>query len=213
MRRRAASSVGYAVYARPVPIEERRDLVVARSAARAARRSCCRRGRGVRGLSSSWCQTNSAAPSAPPASPAAGWIQISSNGPSRRMRPLPTQLSATPPARHRCLHAGHARARDGPPCSMIVFGDLLDRRREVHLALGDRRLRRARRTAEQRVELARRHRQPLAVVEVRHVHPERAVVLEVDELLEDQRRRSCGSPYGARPISLYSPELTLKPQK
>ncbi len=43
----------------------------------------------------------SAAPSAPPASPAAGWIQIRSNGPSRRMRPLPTQLSATPPARQR----------------------------------------------------------------------------------------------------------------
>src|SRR5207245_6087144 len=36
--------------------------------------------------------------SAPPASPAAGWIQMLSNGPSRSRRPLATQLSATPPA-------------------------------------------------------------------------------------------------------------------
>lgn len=48
--------------------------------------------------SKSWCHAKSAAPSAPPASPAAGWIQIRSNGPSRRTRPLATQLSATPPA-------------------------------------------------------------------------------------------------------------------
>ena len=42
-----------------------------------------------------------AAPSAPPASPAAGWIQTWSNGPSRRIFPFPTQFSATPPAMHR----------------------------------------------------------------------------------------------------------------
>ena len=40
-------------------------------------------------------------PSAPPASPAAGWIQMSSNGPSRSSRPLATQFRATPPARTR----------------------------------------------------------------------------------------------------------------
>ena len=43
----------------------------------------------------------SAAPNAPPASPAAGWIQRSSNRPSRNTLPLATQFSATPPARQR----------------------------------------------------------------------------------------------------------------
>ena len=38
---------------------------------------------------------NNAAPSAPPASPAAGWIQTCSKGPSRRIRPFATQLSAS----------------------------------------------------------------------------------------------------------------------
>src|SRR2546422_7543790 len=40
-------------------------------------------------------------PRAPPASPAAGWIQSRLKGPSRKIRPLATQLSATPPARQR----------------------------------------------------------------------------------------------------------------
>ena len=44
--------------------------------------------------------SQSAAPSAVPASPAAGCTQISSNGPSSRRRALSTQLSATPPAMH-----------------------------------------------------------------------------------------------------------------
>ena len=63
------------------------------------------------------------------------------------------------------------------------------------------------------VELRRGHRQPLAVVEVRHVHPERAVGLQVDQLARGSGRAYFGSPYGARPISLYSPEFTLNPQK
>ncbi len=61
-------------------------------------------------------RSTSATPSAPPASPAAGWIQSRSNGPSRSSRPLPTQLSATPPARQRFFMPGlavHVRA----PCA------------------------------------------------------------------------------------------------
>ena len=42
-----------------------------------------------------------AAPSAVPASPAAGCTQICSNGPSAASRELATQFSATPPAMHR----------------------------------------------------------------------------------------------------------------
>ena len=60
-----------------------------------------RPGSGSRGPFSLRCQINCATPSAPPASPAAGWIQISSNGPSRNSRPLATQFRATPPAMHR----------------------------------------------------------------------------------------------------------------
>jgi hypothetical protein len=62
-----------------------------------------------------------------------------------------------------------------------VFGDGLDRRREVHVAFRDRRLRPARRTAEQLVEFRRRHRQALTVVEERHVHPDGPIVFDVDD--------------------------------
>ena len=48
----------------------------------------------------------------------------------------------------------------------------------------------ARRPAEQRVELRARHRQAGAVVEVRLVHPERAVVPDVDQVLADRAARS-----------------------
>ena len=93
-------------YVRADAVEERGDLVRREARAEEAALLASRGRRRVRGLSSSWCQTNSAAPSAPPASPAAGWIQMSSNGPSRSSRPLATQFSATPPARTRLLHAG-----------------------------------------------------------------------------------------------------------
>jgi hypothetical protein len=43
----------------------------------------------------------------------------------------------------------------------------------------------ARRAAEEVVHLRRRHHVAVAVVEVRHVHPEGAVGLQVEELLED----------------------------
>ena len=73
-------------------------------------------------------------------------------GPSRRSLPLATQLSATPPARQRfflpviCAGvAGHAAASISSVTTWIE-------RREVHLALRERRLRLARRAAEELVE-------------------------------------------------------------
>ena len=57
-----------------------------------------------------------------------------SNGPSRRMRPLPTQFSATPPARHRLSQPGLA-VRRARHAQHDLLGDVLDRAREVHLAL------------------------------------------------------------------------------
>ena len=89
----------------PRAAEERRDLVVveARPEQRPALR--VRRPRRPR-LAEHVVSEQQRTPSAPPASPAAGWIQRSSNGPSRQIRPLPTQFSATPPAMHQLLHAG-----------------------------------------------------------------------------------------------------------
>ena len=47
-------------------------------------------------------------------SPAAGWTYSSSNGVSRRMRPLATLLSATPPAMHSRVRARLGGGRAAP---------------------------------------------------------------------------------------------------
>ena len=106
-------------------------------------------------------------------------------GPSRRIRPLATQLSATPPARQRFFRpVSRVHVPRHPQHDFL--DDDLDRGGKIHIALGEQRLGSTRRAAEEPVELLRRHRQPLAVVEVRHVHAERPVVLQVDQLFEDQ---------------------------
>ena len=78
----------------------------------------------------------------------------------------------------RAVHVAAAAQHD-------LVGHRLDRRGEIHLALGERGVRIARRAAEQRVELRRGHGEALAVVEVPHVHAERSVVAQVDQVLED----------------------------
>ncbi len=75
---------------------------------------------------------------------------------------------------------GRARHREHD-----VFGDDLDRRRKVELALGDLRFGRTRRSAEQVGEAAVRHREPGEVVEVLHLHAERAVGPQVEQVLTD----------------------------
>ena len=129
-----------------------------RAAAVAAARTC-------RGCLKWRCQISCATPSAPPASPAAGWIQSCLNGPSRSSRPLPTQLSATPPARHKVLEPGLA-VRRPRHAQHDLFAHHLHRPREIHLLLRQVGLGHARRAAEQLVERAVRHRQPGQVVEV-----------------------------------------------
>ena len=54
------------------------------------------------------CQSAKAAPKDPPASPAAGCIQILSNIFSLSIFPFATQFKATPPARHRLLKLNSA---------------------------------------------------------------------------------------------------------
>ena len=80
----------------PVGGEQAGDLVRASSAAR-GRRGAAAPGRPP--VSCAWARA--AAPRQPPESPAAGWTNRRSNGPSRRMRPLATTLRATPPAMQR----------------------------------------------------------------------------------------------------------------
>src|SRR5580704_6871819 len=67
-------------------------------------------GSGFRSPPSRLWWRKSAAPSAPPASPAGGGIQMSSKIPERRRTPLATQLSATPPARQRYFEPVSSRA-------------------------------------------------------------------------------------------------------
>ncbi len=76
-----------------------------------------------------------------------------------------------------------------------LFGDLLNRRRDVHVALGQFRFRLARRRAEKCVELLRGHGQALAIIEIGHVHAKRAVVFQIDQVLQnviDVRRLPIG---------------------
>ena len=149
-------------------------------------------------------------PSAPPASPAAGWIQMFSNGPSRSSRPLATQLSATPPAITRFVIAGQL-VRMPRRTKHDLLADHLDRRGQIHLLLRDQALRLPRRAAEQVVEPLGRHRQALAVVEVGHVEPERAVVADLDELLLRIRVRVPGLAVGGQPHQLVLARVHLEP--
>ena len=105
--------------------------------------------------------------------------------PCRSSLPLATQLSATPPARQR-LRSPVSRAMASRELQHDLLGHRLDRRGEIHLALRERSLRLARRSAEQRVEARVGHREAGAVVEVVEVEPEGAVVLDVDQVLLDE---------------------------
>ncbi len=127
---------------------------------------------------------------------------------------LERPLAQDPPVRHAVKRdaAGQAQLFLARFCVHVpghpqqdLFGDDLDRRGQIHFALGEQCLRAAGRAAEELVEPLRRHRQALAVVEVRHVHAERAVVLQVDEFFENQidvaraRRRGPGPSACTRP--------------
>ena len=109
-------------------------------------------------------------------------------------------FSNLPVAQH--LAVGDAVERDAAGEAQVLLAGLLgetarqaqhhlldhrlDRRGEVHVALLEQHLRLARRAAEQRVEALVRHRKPGAVIEVVEIEPERAVGLEIDQVVEDQ---------------------------
>src|SRR6185503_367856 len=86
-------------------------------------------------------------------------------------------------------HDEMAQARLAPHVTRTphqdLFGHYLDGRRNIHLALGQSRLWASWGPFEQRIEFPARHRQALAIVEVRHVHPKRAVRFQIDEAPQD----------------------------
>ena len=71
-------------------------------------------GRRCAGCPSSWCQMNRAAPSAPPASPAAGWIQMSSNGPFAQDAAVGHAVQRHAAGQAQVASGRSARGRAGP---------------------------------------------------------------------------------------------------
>ena len=65
------------------------------------------------------------------------------------------------------------------------LGHILDRAREVHVALGQFRFRLTRRAVKQSVERDVGHGQADAIIEIFHVEPERAVLFEIDQLAQN----------------------------
>ena len=66
--------------------------------------------------------------------------------------------------------------------------------------------------AEQPMEPLIRHRQARQIVEIPLIENDAAVVVQVERVSPRSAAAYFGSPYGARPINLYSPLLILKPQ-
>ena len=64
-----------------------------------------------------------------------------------------------------------------------LFGDFLDGRGDIHFTLRERALHRSRRATKELVHLLRGHDLFVAIAEVGHVHPERAVRSQVEELV------------------------------
>ena len=156
------------------------------------------------------CHASRAAPSAPPASPAAGWIQRSSNTPARCSSPLATQFSATPPARQR---------RDSPVTSRACrarrsIASLTTFCTEAATSMcrcsnGDSGGRGGPPSSRsnRRLVMLRPLRNPKQSMFNRN-EPSGFKSIMFSKIASANR----GSPYGARPINLYSPELTRNPQ-
>ena len=108
-----------------------------------------------------------------------------SKWPSRSTLPLATQFSATPPARHRffepvCL----GEAARQPQHRLLQHR--LDRGGDVHVKRRQQLIRAAHRFAEQFGETVVGHGEAGAVVEIGHVEPERAVRLQIDQVVENE---------------------------
>ena len=117
--------------------------------------------------------------------------------PGRRLDPQPLErpLSKQPTVGHAVQgdSTGHAQRPltglrvDVPRHAQHDLLDhALDARGHIHLALRDRRLGRARRTAQQSMQVPAGHPQPADIVEASLVQPERAVIVQAHHTVQDQ---------------------------
>ena len=105
-------------------------------------------------------------------------------------------------ARLSCQMAGHAGHDD--------FRDILDRSRQIHVALGQKLVRLACRAAEERIELRIGHAQSGTVVEIAHVQTERPVFLDINQVFEDQLAE-LGLAVGRKAHDLVLAGIDLEP--
>ena len=105
-------------------------------------------------------------------------------GPFAQQAPVADAVERDAAREAEVLHAGLAVHVARHP-QHDLLGHLLHGGREVHLALGERRLGPPRGPAEQLVEGPVGHGEPVQVVEVAHVELERPVVAHLDQAIED----------------------------
>ena len=130
----------------------------------------------------SWYQTKSAAPSAPPG--------ISGGRLDPQFLERTFSENSPVPNAVQCNATSHDEIRQ--PCKLVsvarrpehdLFGDFLDGRGDIHLPLRERAFHRSRWAAKELVHLLRGHDLFVAIGEVGHVHPKRAVGPQVEELV------------------------------
>ena len=131
-QRRARSSRSYGA---PDRLEERLDLRVGERRARGTRPSCASLpGVTARGCLQCRCQMSCATPSAPPASPAAGWIQSSLERTLAQQPAVADAVERHAAGQAQVLEAGLAVHRARHP-QHDLFAHDLHRAGEVHLPL------------------------------------------------------------------------------
>ena len=103
-------------------------------------------------------------------------------GPFAQQQTIGNTIEGHAAGQHEVAHPGLA-LRLPRHAQHHFFGDLLDAGGHVHVPLRQHRFGTARRAAEKLVEPLVGHGQPLAVIEIIHVHPETAVGLELHQAL------------------------------
>ena len=122
---------------------------------------------------------------APPASPAAGWIQIFLNRPSRRIFAVRHAVQRDAAGEAEILRSRLRRQRSCDAQDHLLE-DNLDRSGDVHVDLLEVLLGLAHGDPEETSELLVRHDQADAIVEIGHVEPEAAVRLQIDEVVQNE---------------------------
>ena len=128
---------------------------------------------------------NCATPSAPPASLDAGCTQISSKMPIAQDTSIAHAVQSDTTCEAEFVHSGGLPHVAGA-ADHDLLGDGLHRGRDVHGVFANFRFRLTSWFAEEIFEFRRDHREPGGVIEIGHVHTERSVVLQIDQVFVDQ---------------------------